>query len=61
MIPYKLLKENTLVYIFMHMIGEKKKEPEKKYEHIGKQHNSSQYPCLLVPQVPFLYLHASSS
>lgn len=23
MMPYKLLKENTLVYIFMRMIGEK--------------------------------------
>lgn len=49
MIPYKLLKENTLVYIFMHMIREKKEEQEKKKEHIGKEHNSNQHSCLLVP------------
>lgn len=49
MIPYKLLKENTLVYIFMHRTEGEKKKQEKKYEHIGKQHNSNQQPCLLVP------------
>lgn len=61
MIPYKLLKENALVYIFLHLIEGKNKEQEKKYEHIGKQHNSNQHPNLLVPQVLFLFLHSSSS
>lgn len=58
MIPYKLLKENTLVYICMHMIEGEEKEQEKKRGHVGKEHNSNQHSCLLVPQVPFLYLHS---
>ena len=61
MIPYKLLKENTFgLYLHVYDWG-KKKEHGKEKEHTGKEHNSNQHSCLLVPQVRFLYLRSSSS